>query len=43
MCITINTMESCTDLPDCVMAGDIRLAMLDDKHVGMLSEFVFHG
>ena len=43
MCITINAIESCTYIPDCMTAEDIKLAVLDDKHIGMLSKLLIHG
>ena len=42
MCITINAIESCTDIPGCITAEEIRVATLDDQHLGILSEHVFH-
>ena len=42
MYITINTNESCTDIPDCMIAEEIRIAILDDEQVDMLSEPILH-
>ena len=41
--ITINAIESCTDIPDCMTTEDIRLASLEDEHLDMLSEYVSQG
>ena len=43
MFITINTTKSCPDIPDCMTIEEIRMATLDDEHIGMLSELVFCG
>ena len=43
MCITINAMESCMDIPDCMTADKIRQAILDNEPLGMLSEYILHG
>ena len=43
MNITINVIESCTDISDCMRAEEIRFATTDDKHLNMLSEYVLHG
>ena len=37
MSITINAIESCMDIPDCMKAEEIWLATLDDKHLILLS------
>ena len=42
-CITINSIESCTDIPDCMTADKIRMITLDDEHLIILSEHVLHG
>ena len=42
MCITINTLESCLDIPDGMTREEIRLATPDDEHLGMLSEYIMH-
>ena len=31
MCTTINAIESCTAIPDCMRAEEIRLAILDNE------------
>ena len=36
-------MESCTDIPDCMTAEEIRIATLDDEHICILSEIILHG
>ena len=38
MWISISTLESCIKIPDCMMAEEMRLATLDDEHIGILSE-----
>ena len=43
MRITINSIEMCTDIPDCIPAEEIMLATLDDDHLGMLSKYVLYG
>ena len=40
MCITINAIESCTDIPDCMKTKEIRTATLDDENLGILTELV---
>ena len=35
MCITINVIESCMHIPDCMTAGELRLATLDNKHLSI--------
>ena len=42
MHIIINAIESYTDILDCMAGEKIRLAMLDDEHIGMLSELILH-
>ena len=42
MCITINPLESCIYIPDCMMAEEIRLVMPNDEYIGMLSEPILH-
>ena len=32
MCITINPIESCTDITDCMKTEQIRLATLGNEH-----------
>ena len=43
MCITINVVGLCMDIPDCMTGEEIRLATLDDEHLGMLSKYVLCG
>ena len=31
------------DLPECMTTEEIRLATLDNEHLGMLSEYILHG
>ena len=40
--ITINAIKSCMDIPDCMAAEDIRIATLDDDHIGMLLEHILY-
>ena len=40
---TINAIESCRDIPECMKTGEIGIAALDGDHIGMLSENTFHG
>ena len=42
ICITINTMESSAELPQCMIPDEIKIATLDDEHIGKLSELIFH-
>ena len=35
--VTINAMESCIDIPDCMTTDKIRLTTLDNEHLGRLS------
>ena len=30
--------QSCTDIPDCMTVEEIRVATLDNEHLGILSE-----
>ena len=39
MCMTINAIGTCLDIPNC-MTEEIKLATLDDEHLGILSEYV---
>ena len=43
MSITIDVMESCTDLPDCMTEEEFRSGTIDDEYLSMLSECVLHG
>ena len=43
ICLTINTIDLCTDIPDCITAEEIRLAILDGENLGMLLEHVLCG
>ena len=43
MCITINAIESCTDIPDCMAAVVARTATPDDDHLGIPAELILHG
>ena len=36
-------MESHTNIPDCMTAEDIGIAILHDEHLGLLSELILHG
>ena len=42
-CYTLNAIESCMDIPDCMTVEEIRITVLDDVHIGMLSELILHG
>ena len=42
MCITINVKESCTDIPDCMTAEDVKLATVENKHLDILSKYALH-
>ena len=39
-CITINATKSCVDLPDCMTAGEIRVAAMKDEHLSEVAELV---
>ena len=43
MCSTINTIESCMDIPDCMTEKEMRTAKVDNEHIGILAELVLHG
>ena len=36
MCVTINAIESWTDMPDCTTAAEIRVATLDIENLVLL-------
>ena len=38
--ITINAIESCTDIPDCKTAEEIRKVILEDEHLNALAELI---
>ena len=40
MCITINAIESCIDVPDCMTAVEIKTATLDDEYLSILAELL---
>ena len=40
MYITGNAITSCMDVQDCMTAEEIRVATLDDEHIGKLSELI---
>ena len=39
---TINTIESCTDIPDYMRGEEIRMVTLEDEHFSALAELVLH-
>ena len=42
MCKTINAIESCMDMAECMTAEEIRLAIMVNECFAMLSEYVLH-
>ena len=38
--IIINAVESCTDIPDCMTAGEIREVTLEGEHLSALADFI---
>ena len=40
MCITINPTDSCTGIPDCMIAEGLRIATLDDEHLSILLDLI---
>ena len=40
MGITINTIASCTHMPEWMTSEEIRIATLENKHIGILSELI---
>ena len=40
MCITINMMEPCMEVPDCLKTEEIRAAILEDEDLNALMEFI---
>ena len=42
MCIIINIIESCMGIPHCMTAEEVRVALLDNDHIGIMSEHEFH-
>ena len=43
MCKTINAIEPCMDISDCMREEEIRVTTLDDEHLGIQSENVPSG
>ena len=43
MGISINAIETCMNIPECITAEEIQLAFTDDKFLGMLPNYVLHG
>ena len=43
MNITINAIESCMDIPNCMTAKNIKSVTLDEEHLSILSEYVLCG
>ena len=42
ICTTVNTIESCMNILDCMTMEEIKIAIIDDEHLDMLSELVLH-
>ena len=42
MGISINVIETCTDIPDCMIVEDMWLVTTDGEHKSMLSNYVWH-
>ena len=42
MCITICTLELCTDIPDCMKAEEIRKTILEDEHLTDLEKLIMY-
>ena len=40
--MTVDSKESCMDVPHCIQAEIIRLATLDNEHLAVLSEYVWN-
>ena len=43
MWITINTIESCTEIAECMRVDEIRRAALEDEFRGILLESILYG
>ena len=43
MSLIINAVETCTDIPKCMMAEEIRQPMQDDDHPSAVSTYRVHG
>ena len=41
--ITINAIESCTDIPSCMTAEETRKVTLEHGHLSALAEFILNG
>ena len=41
--LSINVIETCTDIPECIMTEDIRHAAQRDGHLNELAVYVIHG
>ena len=42
MHITINTKESCTDIPDCMTVEEIRKGTVENVYLSALADLLFH-
>ena len=42
MYMTINAVESCMEIPDCMTVEETTVASQDDEHLGILLEHVLH-
>ena len=40
ICIAINVIKLCTDIPEGMRTKEIRIATLDNEHLSLLSEYV---
>ena len=40
MCVTFNAIESCTYMPECLTAEEIREVILDDEHLSGFAELI---
>ena len=42
MYTSINTIESCMDIPDYMRAEEIKEVTLEDEHLSLLTEIILH-
>ena len=38
----MNTIDTCMDMPDCMIAEEMRSVTMDDDYLSRLSEYLFH-
>ena len=41
--LNISLVETCTDIPECMLAEEIRYALQTESHLNALTEYVING